>query len=95
MCACTRKKGGFSVAYLGAVRTLQLQAYILGEKWAGTGSAFKIKSADNQRAAPGAKTIPASAISVELSIPGKGQRFTVSMQNFVDSVGDLWNYLAP
>jgi hypothetical protein len=55
MCVCARKKGGFSVAHLGTARTLQPQAYILGGKWAGTGSACKIKSADSQRAAPGAK----------------------------------------
>ena len=73
-CACARKKGAFSVAHpVDAARTLQPQAYILGETWAGTGSAFKIKSADSQRAAPGAKTIPASVISVQLSTPGKDQ----------------------
>jgi hypothetical protein len=68
---------------------------IRGEKWAGTGSAFKFKTADPTAAVPGAKTISASAISVQLSAPGKDQPFTVSLQHFLDSMGDLWQTRGP
>jgi len=79
---------------------------IRGEKWAGTGSAFKFKNADvvhavhASRAAtpaapgvPSASSISASTVNIQLSTTGNPQPFTISLQHFLDvtGAGDLFS----
>jgi hypothetical protein len=60
---------------------------IRGEKWAGTGSAFKFKNADAPSAAKPSASISASSVNVQVSMPGNSQPVTMTLQNYLDSIG--------
>ena len=61
----------------------------------GTGSDFTCKITDPTTVVPGAKTVSESVISVHLSTPDKDQPSAVSLNHFLDSIGDLWQTRGP
>jgi len=66
---------------------------VRGEKWAGTGSAFRFKQEEAEPVAPKMGEVSACNVNIQLSSePGDAQPFTMTLQHFLDvtGAGDLF-----